>query len=71
MQYDYRKLKAAFDQTLLSQSELALKVGLSEGAVSLVLNGKAPWKKAIRKISSYLGVTNVVLPERRAGRHVA
>jgi transcriptional regulator with XRE-family HTH domain len=64
MRYNFRKLKAAREQRLMTRTELAELTGLSLATVSMVEKGKAPWKKAIRAIAKELKVTDVVLPER-------
>jgi transcriptional regulator with XRE-family HTH domain len=71
VRYDFKKLKAAREQKLMTMTELAEAAGISLKAVSKIEQGKAPWIKAIRKVAAVLGVTNVVLPERRGGRRVA
>jgi len=64
MKYDFRKLKAAREQRLMTRTELAELTGLSLATVSMVEKGKAPWKKAIRKIAKELKVADVVIPGR-------
>lgn len=65
MKYDHAKLKAAREKKLLTMTELAALTGLSVTTVHLVETGNAPWKKAIRRIASILGVDDVVIPTRR------
>lgn len=72
MQYDYRKLKAAREGKLMTARELARKARISTTALSKIENGKAPWKKAIRKIAAVLGVEDVVVqPKKRGEQRVA
>ncbi len=62
MKYDFRKLKAAREQRLLTQVEVAKLAGISHAAVSNVEAGNAPWIKAIRKIAAVLEVRDVIIP---------
>ena len=61
MRYDFKKLKDAREERLLTQTDVARLAGLSVTTVNQVEAGKAPWKKAIRKIAAVLKVQDVVL----------
>lgn len=56
----------------MTARELARKARISITALSMIENGKAPWKKAIRKVAAVLGVEDVVIqPKGNGGRRVA
>lgn len=54
MKYDFKKLKAARQTRLLTQTELARMTGLSASAINQVEMGIGPWIKAIRRIVAAL-----------------
>lgn len=60
MRYDFKKLKAARENMMLTQTQVAAATGLSVTTVNQVELGKAPWIKAIRTIAGFLQVSDVV-----------
>lgn len=60
MKYDFKKLKAARENMLLTQTQVAAATNLSVTTINQVERGKAPWIKAIRKIAAFLQVSDVV-----------
>ena len=59
MRYDFKKLKRARINKRMTQTELARRCGLSNGAVSQIEKGRGPWLKAIREMETVLEV-NVI-----------
>ncbi len=60
MKYDFKKLRKARQEQLLTLTEVARRAGVSVSAVHQVEKGKVAWVTAIRKIAAVLEVTDVV-----------